>query len=103
MRRKDRKKDGEIKCPNCQGEVLYFADFSLEHRQHVAQLLTVRGGAIETIKYLRESFNIGIGEAKEIFLHVSRKSNFCHLCDNAIEGFTVICNHCHSLNFNWTK
>lgn len=88
-------------CDRCRTRLISPARIDPTLRREVALLL--RGGdSIGAIRRLREIAGWSLGEAKGVFIHVTREPGKCQRCGTALaSGGSVVCGKCRSLNYDW--
>jgi len=57
-------------------------------------------GAWETIKWLRNSSDLDLKDAKAVVFHLSKVEARCHRCNSPLSaGMVVTCSRCKSMNY----
>ena len=91
----------EVRCEKC--GVAWLSPRALDPaiRHEVANLIR-NGDLIAALRRLRVTTGMGIYDAKNVELHVTREPGKCQQCGAALPGDCVIaCAQCRSLNYDW--
>jgi hypothetical protein len=69
---------------------------------HEVAALVHGGQVIAAIRRLREVTGLGLADAKDVELHITRERGKCQRCGAALPaGAVVACARCRSFNYDW--
>lgn len=88
-----------FECRKCALPITIPDDWTDEKKNEVGTLIRERD-SLTVIQYFRP-IGMDIGQAKGIFLHVTRKKGFCHHCKTELVEYEGKCPKCKRLNLDW--
>lgn len=88
-----------FECRKCVLPITVPDNWSTEKKAEVAELIRKKDSLTIIQKF--RPVGMDIGEAKRIFLHVTREKNRCHHCKTRLIEFESNCRKCKRLNLDW--
>jgi len=88
-----------FECGKCVPAINGPDDWTSEKKAEVAALIRTKDSLL-VVHYFRPA-GMDIGDAKGIFLHVTREKGFCHHCKTALVEYEGKCPKCGRLNLDW--
>jgi hypothetical protein len=88
-----------IYCRRCRFTVSWPADLDGARKAEVAAL--ARQSRIAATIQIRDQFELSMGDAKGVVMHISRDDDVCIRCRNNVAKGETVCTNCNGVNLNW--
>jgi hypothetical protein len=88
-----------IYCRRCRFTVSWPAQLEDAGKAELAVL--ARQDRIAATRRLRDQFDLSLGDAKGVVMHISRDNDVCARCKNVVAKGETACSNCKGANLNW--